>query len=130
MPPIDCVNFIPQNPKKSFAMWLSLPIVMMACSRTAMPDLMMCSFATTAMWFYAEGQKKEGSDKNATRKFFCSAVFLGLASWCKYPALLLFFPLFMTIKNPIKHALPILIGFWVFGAWERFFYISVMANFT
>ena len=113
------------EPKKSFAMWFSLPIVMMACSRTAMPDLMMCSFATTSMWFYAEGQKEEGSEQQVTKNFFCSAMFLGLASWCKYPALLLFFPLFMTIKNPTKHVLPILIGFLgIWGLGEIFLYLS------
>ena len=79
----------------------------------------------------SEGRKEkhrlidQKRDQTAKRNFFCSAVFLGLAAWCKYPALLLLFPLFMTIKNPIKHALPILVGFLgVWGMGEIFLYLS------
>ena len=116
------------EPKKSFAMWLSLPIVLMACSRTAMPDLMMCSFATISMWFFAEGQKEEASDQQVTRKTQREISSAVPCSWVWHHGvniqlLLLFFSSFYDHQNPTKHALPILVGFWGFGAWERFFCI-------
>ena len=104
-----------KNPKNSFLLWLSAPIVLLVGARSLMPDLMVCSLGALAMALYLGSTRRW--------RWFGAGVMLGLACWTKYPALLLWIPVLYHQKK--IHALwPLLLGFaLVWGGGELWLYL-------
>ena len=101
-----------EKPWLAFFLWLSLPIVSMTASRGLMPDLQVTALGTAAMafWFSAEGDR-------ASWKHLVAGVLLAMASWTKYPALLLVVvPL--VYSRSLRSVLPMMLSFsvcWIVG---------------
>lgn len=72
----------PQNYWFALILLLLSAGVYLPLSRSLMPDLMMLSFASFAMWRWFSAEN--------TKQYLFAGFVLGLASWVKYPALVLF----------------------------------------
>ncbi|MEC7988201.1 MAG: hypothetical protein VX278_23745 [Myxococcota bacterium] len=108
-----CIRFS-KNPKHSFLLWLSAPIVLMVGARSLMPDLMVCALGTLSISLFL----------GSTRRWiwFLSGLLLGLACWTKYPALLLWIPI-LYHQRQTRRLWPVFLGFiLVWGSGELWLY--------
>ena len=72
----------PQNYWYALVLLLSSTVVYLPLTRSLMPDLMVCSIASYALWRWLAAAD--------ARAYFLAGLMLGIASWVKYPALILF----------------------------------------
>ena len=94
------------DPKQNWSLvaWLCSPIVIMVGARSMMPDLMCSALGTASMALYLSSNQEERA-----KRILCG-VLLGLSCWVKYPALLLWVPIFFSYRT-WKGMWPIIVGF-------------------
>jgi hypothetical protein len=116
-----------QKPWLGVLLWMSLAGVALPCNRSFMPDLQVCALATASMVIWICFNRSTGW-------LLLCGVLLGLASWTKYPALLLVFVPFIHATR-IKSALLVLLGcasiviigeFWLYTAYDSIHLFEVI----